>query len=213
MCSYRKLTAEQQQAVVEERRRRGFPWHRPPHLDAPNEFRIITATCFEHQEILVTSERLLWFEAELLKLFTELSVPCAAWCVLPNHYHALVQIADIKSFGKALGRLHGRTSFLMNQEDNQRGRKVWCNYEDRCMRSEAHYYTCLNYIHNNPVKHGYVQKWQDWPWSSVHWYLATKGREWMLDLWRSHPVLDFGAGWDDGVATESEEECSNNECS
>jgi REP element-mobilizing transposase RayT len=35
-----------------------------------------------------------------------------AWCVLPNHDHALVQTADIKLLIYQLGRLHGRTSRL-----------------------------------------------------------------------------------------------------
>ena len=53
-----------------------------------------------------------------------------------------------------------------------------------------------NYIHNNPVKHGYVEKWQHWPFSSAAWYLEHKGREWVLDLWREYPVLDYGKSWD-----------------
>jgi putative transposase len=65
------------------------------------------------------------------------------------------------------------------------------------MRTEDHFFVCLNYVHNNPVKHGYVKKWQDWPFSSVHWYLENKGRDWMLDLWLNHPVLSFGEEWDD----------------
>jgi putative transposase len=64
------------------------------------------------------------------------------------------------------------------------------------MRSESHYYTTLNYIHDNPVKHGYVTKWTDWPCSSVHWYLETKGREWLADCWRNYPVLNYGDKWD-----------------
>jgi putative transposase len=107
-----------------------------------------------------------------------------------------VQIGDIKAFHVQMGRLHGRTSWKMNQEDHSRGRQVWYGCEDRCMRSEAHYYTTLNYIHNNPVKHGYVKKWQEWPFSSIHGYLEVKGREWLLDLWLQYPVHHYGDKWD-----------------
>jgi putative transposase len=54
----------------------------------------------------------------------------------------------------------------------------------------------MNYIHNNPVKHGYVAKWQDWPFSSAHWYLEMKGHDWLLENWRDYPVLDYGNDWD-----------------
>jgi putative transposase len=66
---------------------------------------------------------------------------------------------DMPTFSAAFGELHGRTSFQINGEDNMRGRKVWHRFQDRCMRSDRHFYTSLNYIHNNPVKHGYVIKW------------------------------------------------------
>jgi putative transposase len=105
----------------------------------------------------------------------------------------------MKRFAKTIGQLHGRTSFEMNGLDNARGRRVWYNCQDRCMRSEGHFYTSINYVHNNPVKHGYVKKWPEWPFSSVHGYLETMGREWLLDLWSSYPVLDYGKGWDDGL--------------
>jgi putative transposase len=64
------------------------------------------------------------------------------------------------------------------------------------MRNEAHFYTTLNYIHHNPVKHGYANKWHKGPYSSFHWYLASKGRQWLLELWNEYPLLNYGENWD-----------------
>ena len=63
------------------------------------------------------------------------------------------------------------------------------------MRSESHYYATMNYIHNNPVKHGYATLWTDWPFSSVHGYLGVKGG-WLVNVWRSYPLLNYGDKWD-----------------
>lgn len=196
MYDYRKMTPDQKKAVVAERTRRRFPKHSPPHLVDPGKFRIVTAACYEHQKLLNSAERLGWFEQRLLDHLQGHAVPCAAWVVLPNHYHILVKIEDIKTFTLQLGQLHGRTSFEMNNMDNKRGRTCWYRCEDRCMRTERHYYTSLNYIHNNPVKHGYVQRWGDWPYSSFHWYLERKGGEWLEDAWREYPILNYGDKWD-----------------
>ena len=54
-----------------------------------------------------------------------------------------------------------------------------------------------NYIHHNPVRHGYVDHWQDWPFSSAVDYLAAVGREEAVRVWKAYPLLDYGAGWDD----------------
>jgi len=84
----------------------------------------------------------------------------------------------------------------MNRDDNERGRKVWYRCAYRIIRSDRHFLTTVNYIHNNPVKHGYVDKWSEWPWSSFHWYLESKGRAEMVQLWRDYPLLGFGDKWD-----------------
>jgi putative transposase len=196
MYDYRRMTPKQQQALMAERNRRGYPWHSPPHVPAPEGFRIITGACYEHRELLAAPDRLAWFEQQLLEAINKLGSICAAWCVLPNHYHILVKVDSVRGLSKGLGQLHGRTSFEMNRADDARGRKVWYRCQDRAMRSERHYFVTMNYIHNNPVKHGYVPKWQKWPYSSVHWYLEHRGRDWLLDAWRESPVLNYGDTWD-----------------
>ncbi|MDQ3668350.1 MAG: transposase [Acidobacteriota bacterium] len=45
-----------------------------------------------------------------------------AWCILPNHYHALIRTDRIKELRHGLGQFHGRSSFTWNGEDNRRGR-------------------------------------------------------------------------------------------
>lgn len=121
----------------------------------------------------------------------------AAWCVLPNHYHVLVRCSEIKSVIQSLGQLHGKTSFSWNGEESARGRKVWHSATDRGMRGDHHFWATMNYIHHNPVKHGYVEKWTDWPFSSAADFLSEIGREKAAEIWKSHPILDYGKSWDD----------------
>jgi putative transposase len=120
-----------------------------------------------------------------------------AWCVLPNHYHLLVSLPDLRSAIWVLGKMHGRTSFNWNKEENVRGRQVWHAAADRFMRGERHFWATMNYIHNNPVHHRYVQSWQDWPYSSAHEFLKGVSREDAERIWRDYPVADYGKGWDE----------------
>lgn len=142
-------------------------------------------------------ERMRFFERDLLDSFA--AVPCEvmAWALLPNHYHVLALTTDARSVLNALGRLHGRTSHQWNGEDNSRGRKTWFNAVETGIKSDGHYWASVNYIHHNPVKHGYVKKWLDWPFSSARQWLEKLGRDKMEDLWKSYPVGDYGKGWDD----------------
>ena len=110
---------------------------------------------------------------------------------------AIVPRASVFGVISELGRLHGRTSHRWNGEEQKRGRQVWCKAVDRGMRSEAHYWATMNYVHHNPVKHGYVARWQDWPYSSAIEYLAAVGKARAEEIWRDYPILDYGKGWDD----------------
>ncbi|MDB6007137.1 MAG: Transposase [Prosthecobacter sp.] len=76
------------------------------------------------------------FGEELLDALAQCQIN--AWCLLPNHYHVYLKTDDLKHTLAALGRLHGRSSFAWNGEDQQRGRHVWHSISDRQIRDESH---------------------------------------------------------------------------
>lgn len=196
---WRSLTDDQREEVRQHRRLGNLPRHSLPHFDSEqNRNYIITGTCYEHRHIIGRSPaRMQRFSEELTSILSEFCENVTAWCLLPNHYHALARTARMKELRKQLGVLHGRTSFRWNGEDGQRGRIVWRNVFERKIRSERHYFATLNYILHNPVHHGYADRWEVWPWSNATEYLAGVGRETAIQIWREFPVLDYGKGWDE----------------
>jgi putative transposase len=135
-----------------------------------------SAACFEHYHHIGHSpERMDHFSRDLLAVFQAHAGETFAWCVLPKHYHALVEAQDIKRLLHDLDLLHGRTSHVWNGEEQTRGRKVFFRVVERAMRSDRHYRATLNYLHHNPVRHGYAEHWTDWPWSSATEYQAQMG--------------------------------------
>ena len=66
-----------------------------------------------------------------------------------------------------------------------------------------HLHIAFNYIHYNPVKHGYVSDPYHWPRSSLAIYYADKGKGWLQDHWLAYvPPVDFDKGWDDSVEND-----------
>jgi len=194
---YRNLTPEQRRLVVQFRQERGYPWHAPPHPVRGANYYLLTAANFEHATIMASEERRTEFQGLLLEALTNNEeVEVVAWVILPNHYHVLAWLEHLKTASVALQRLHGSTSRQWNLEDHNVGRKVWYRFTDRVIRSERHFYATINYIHYNPVKHGWIKRVDGWVCSSFWAYLETKGREWLVDLWRRYPVKDYGKGWD-----------------
>jgi putative transposase len=197
MYEWRKLTESQREFILKLRKSSRVPWHHLQHRDLGSGSYHITAACYEHRPILGHSaQRMASFEQDLLNLIKSHADEIHAWCILPNHYHLLVHCPKVKRLLSALGKLHGRTSYNWNGEEQTRGRKVWFDAMERAMRSEAHFWATMNYVHHNPVHHCYVSKWQDWPFSSASDFIKNAGKEETERIWKEYPILDYGKDWD-----------------
>lgn len=99
--------------------------------------------------------------------------------VMPDHLHLLVQmpqgdsnysarLRDFKAlFVKSL-RAAGEPIRLNNRGDAD----IWqARFWEHMIRDEQDFAAHVAYIHFNPVKHGYVQRVVDWPYSSFHRYV------------------------------------------
>ena len=196
MYDYRKMTPEEKQCILQERRERGFPLHAPPHFRDISGTYLITSACYEHCPVFEVPDDLSWLADQVLDAFSAADLPHPAWVFLPNHYHILVKTRDLSVVSEVLRLLHSRTATAINSQHQQRGRKVWYRFSDRLMRNERHYFATVNYIHHNPIKHGYTDRMSDWPWSGVHEYTETQGKERLAKTWRAYPVGNYGQGWD-----------------
>lgn len=196
---WRRLTDQERAETLAWRKQHQRPWHSPPHAPGfQNDAFHVTAACFEHRPYIGRGpERLESFSCALLSVLSQHASQTVAWCVLPNHYHALVRTPDVLKLVRELGLLHGRSSYAWNGEEGTRGRKVFFRCVEREMRSEAHFFATLNYVHHNPVHHKYVEKWTDWPWSSAAEFLERAGKLEAERIWKEYPVRDYGKGWDD----------------
>jgi putative transposase len=197
MYRWRRMTPVQRQEALKHRQRHRLPWHGPPHYVGEPGSYLLSAACYEHRPFIgMNLERMAAFEADLLATTQAHAQEIFAWVVLPNHYHLLVHAPDVLELLKAHGRLHGRTSYRWNGEEGCRGRQVWHRVAETQMKSERHFWATLNYVLHNAVRHGYVERWQDWPYSNAAQYLAEVGREAAERRWRAYPILDYGKDWD-----------------
>jgi len=71
-----------------------------------------------------------------------------------------------------VGKLHGSSSRGLNLLDNTPGRKVWHEYRDTRITYRKSYLSRLNYVNQNPVKHGAVLRAEEYRWCSAGWYQA-----------------------------------------
>jgi len=165
--------------------------HHPPHLYLDHTWYFITAATVGHAPFFADDQARVVFRENLRSLAQRREVGLRAWVVLSDHYHLLLRTERGRDLGVFCGQLHGATARWVNSREAAAGRQVWDNYWDACVRSEVDLWTRVNYAHQNPVKHGYVQHPEDWAFSSYRYYLRTKGEEWVRECWERYPVIDF----------------------
>ena len=171
--------------------------HQPFHLYLDDQVYFVTAHTYLNKFSLNASskkEKLL----KKIKIFLrQFDFNLYAWVILDNHYHILFKVYKGKDLPKVLNKIHGGYSYEINKIDNCRGRKIWQNYWDFCIRSEEDFWRHFNYIHHNPVKHRYVQKMEEYKFSSYGYWIRKKGYDWMMSIFREHPIIDFTIVQDD----------------
>jgi len=112
-----------------------------------------------------------------------------ALVLLPEHLHMVWTLPESDSdypsriqalkagFTFSLGRAAGLSLPLRTEG----GRQLWQRrYWEHCLRDEDDLRRHIDYIHFNPVKHGWAQRAADWPYSSFqrHVRLGSYAEDW-----------------------------------
>jgi putative transposase len=171
--------------------------HAPVHRLADKGAYIVTCGTLHKVHLLDSRERLSLVLDRLLDLAEEFGWRMQAWAVLVNHYHFVALSPDDPSnLETFLAQLHRETARVLNQWDGAPGRQVWFQYWDSRITYERSYFARLNYVHQNPVRHGVVGNAVIYPWCSAGWFerRATRAFQQMVASFpidRLHVYDDF----------------------
>ncbi|HSB95454.1 MAG TPA: transposase [Spongiibacteraceae bacterium] len=104
-----------------------------------------------------------------------------AWSVLPEHMHCVLELPEGDSdfatrwrlikinFSKGLPVLESRSAIRIARGE----RGIWQRrYWEHLIRDDDDFRAHIDYVHINPVKHGLAKRASDWPYSTIHKYIA-----------------------------------------
>jgi putative transposase len=91
-----------------------------------------------------------------------------AYCILPYHIHLFLQLPeDIRNFSYQIREIKRLVTVDLKKQSGQRSLEVWQDrFWEHTIRDEKDLERHFDYIHYNPVKHGYVDDALAWEWSS-----------------------------------------------
>ena len=97
-----------------------------------------------------------------------------------------------KEFTKSWLNLGGHEGKQSDGRKRERRRGVWQRkYWEHTLEDAEDYEQHFDYIHNNPVKHGYVRCPVDWQWSSFHRWVRSGVYDKRWACWQSDQQVDF----------------------
>jgi len=93
-----------------------------------------------------------------------------AYCLMPNHVHAIVTPKDEHGLRRTFGDLHRRYTGHINARHRWTGH-LWQARFGSVAMDEDHLIAAVRYVALNPVRARLVRRPEDWPWSSVRAHL------------------------------------------
>lgn len=99
-----------------------------------------------------------------------------AWVVLHDHAHAIWTLPpgdhDCASRWRAV-KIAFSKAVRKSRLPQAREPAIWQrHYQERRIGDDADYRRMVDYVHGNPVSHGLCSMALEWPWSSVHRFVA-----------------------------------------
>jgi REP element-mobilizing transposase RayT len=111
---------------------------------------------------------------KLLQESTELwRIRIAAYCLMSNHYHLLVQ-TPCANLSRAMRHIDGIYTQRYNRRHKTVGQVFAGRYKSIIIDADTYLLDVVRYIHKNPVRAGMVDQIQRYPWTSHPGYLADK---------------------------------------
>jgi len=103
-------------------------------------------------------------------------VKIAAYCLMSNHYHLLLQTPQ-SNLSRCMRHINGIYTQRYNRLHHSDGQLFRGRYKAVVVDADSYLLELVRYIHRNPVRAGMEKKTGDYKWSSHKGYIS-KSRKW-----------------------------------
>lgn len=150
----------------------------------------VTARCLDGRLIVHDRDDVDELLGALAGVVRERGWTVATYCVMPNHYHMVVWTPNA-DLGAGMKGLQEGFAHYANERDGLRGRgHFWSErFHNVPLPTDDHLVARLRYDARNPVKHGFTDRPEDWPYSAHLALLGERPAPAWLDVERVLAVV------------------------
>jgi len=145
-----------------------------------------TLNTFRRQPVLLRDELRAALREGLEEVRIRLPFKIHAWVLLPDHLHCIWELPPgDASFGLRWGQVKRHVTrayddgaevqpILTESRKKRHEGALWQRrFWEHQIRDETDFVRHVDYVHWNPVKHGYVSQAVEWPYSTFHRYVRS----------------------------------------
>ena len=152
---------------------------RPLRIEYPNAWYHVKNRGRRGENVFSDRKDYEMFLGVLQESFELFGCRVAAFCLLSNHYHVLLQ-TPLGNLSRVMRHVNGVYTQRYNQRQKVDGQLFRGRYKSVLVEEDSHLVELLRYIHRNPVRANICQSVSDYPWSSHHAYVSTaKKWDWL----------------------------------
>lgn len=151
----------------------------------PNSYVHIIIVSYERKQIF--TDNITFLRQAFKNTMNIYKFEIVAICVLPEHIHVILNPNKIKNYSKIISSIKHYFSHVVGQVcptyvpdnlkigyKNKREKGLFQRrFYEHTIIDENELNKHINYIHYNPVKHGYVENVKDWEYSSFHKFVKN----------------------------------------
>lgn len=128
----------------------------------------------EKQYIFGEEKYIKKYKEIIIEKLQEVPVTILAYCIMSNHSHLLIHSETPEEISKFMQKVNTTYSMYYNKINNRVGYVFRNRFKSQEIFNQGQLYTCLRYIHNNPVKANITETMQEYKHSSYNEFLSGK---------------------------------------
>jgi REP element-mobilizing transposase RayT len=152
---------------------------RPYRLQGEGYLYHITSRGDDRKRICISKYDYEKFLEYLLKAKEKYNFYLYAYCLMPNHYHLLIETTQ-PNLSRIMQYLNTAYTVYYNKKRNRSGHLFQGRYKSIIVEGDSYFLELTRYIHLNPVRAGISKTPEGYKWSSFNEYI-TKKRKTIID--------------------------------
>jgi len=142
---------------------------RKGRISIPGQIYLITFVSWRRRKIFGDFESACIVASTLSKSSAWASATVLGWCLMPDHWHGLVQLSEGTHLSRCVNAAKSKSAINLNRALDRNGQVWGRGFHDRALRKQDDLLSAARYVVANPLRAGLVASLRQYPFWDAVW--------------------------------------------